>query len=103
MGIQGLKVNVQMFRTAFPDMQITYGDMVVENDLVVVTITNTMGIYQGGLPLFFGIPDSAIDSEVVLHGIDYARVVDGQMVAGWGVHDDLGWLRQFGLELAPAE
>lgn len=62
-----------------------------------------MGAYAGGLPEFFGIPDSAIGKEVVLHGVDYARIIDGKMVAGWGTHDELGWLSQFGLELKEIE
>ncbi|MEZ4865265.1 MAG: nuclear transport factor 2 family protein [Caldilineaceae bacterium] len=102
-GQEPLKGTVELFRTAFPTMQISYGDMMVDGDMVVVTITNTMGAYAGGLPDFFGIPDSAIGKEVVLHGIDYARIVDGKMVKGWGVHDDLGWLQQFGLALQAAE
>lgn len=102
-GIEPLKGTVQMFRDAFPDMQIGYTDMVVEGDLVVVTIRNEMGAYAGGLPEFFGIPDSAIGKEVVLQGIDYARIENGKMVAGWGTHDILGWMEQFGLELVPVE
>jgi predicted SnoaL-like aldol condensation-catalyzing enzyme len=100
-GIDALKGTVNLFRTAFPDMEITYKDMVAEGDLVVITITNNMGAYQGGLGEIFGVPDSAIGQEIVLTGIDYARVVDGKMVEGWGVHDDLRWLQQFGLELVP--
>lgn len=102
-GLEPLIATVQMFRTAFPDMEISYTDVVAEGDLVVATITNTMGAYQGGLPDFFGIPDSAIGNEVVLHGIDYARIENGKIVAGWGTHDDLGWLQQFNLQLVEVD
>lgn len=102
-GIEPLKGTIEMFRMAFPDMKISHADVVAEGDLVVVTITNEMGAYAGGLPDFFGIPESAIGKEVVLTGIDYARIVDGKIVAGWGTHDDLGWLQQFGLGMTVAE
>ena len=102
-GIEALKGTVMLFRTAFPDMKITYEIIAAEGDIVVAEITNTQGTYQGGLPPFFGIPDSAIGNEVVLHGIDFARIEDGKMTQGWGLHDDLGWLQQLDLELAPTE
>lgn len=102
-GIEPLKGTVDMFRSAFPDLKITYSDMIAEGDLVVTSFTNEMGVYQGGLPEFFGIPESAVGNEVVLRGIDYSRVVDGKIVAGWGTHDDLGWLLQLNLQLVPVE
>jgi predicted ester cyclase len=100
-GIDAFKATVTLFRTAFSDFKIEYTDMVAEGDIVVVNIT-VSGTYQGGLKDIFGIPDSAIGKEATWHGTDYARIVDGKYVEGWGTHDNLGWLQQLDMKLVPA-
>ena len=100
-GVDGLKDVVAMFRAAYPDLHIEYEDMIAEGDLVAVTITTT-GTYAGGAPDFLGIPDSAIGKELVIFsGVDYAQIVDGQMVKGWGTHDELSALIELGYEVVP--
>ncbi len=100
-GVDGLKDIVSIFRAAYPDFRIEYGDMIAEGDLVAVTITTT-GTYAGGAPEFLGIPDSAIGKEAVLFsGVDYAQIEDGQMVKGWGTHDELTRLLELGYEVVP--
>ncbi|MFN8489176.1 MAG: ester cyclase [Caldilineaceae bacterium] len=100
-GIAHFKETIKLFRTSFPDIKLEYTDVVAEGNMVVVNITGS-GTYRGGMKDIFGIPDSAIGKKVTWHGTDYARIVDGKIVEGWGTHDDLGWLQQFGLKLAPA-
>ena len=102
-GIEPLKGYVQLFRTAFPNMEITYEDAVVDGDVVVANLTTNLGEYQGGLGDIFGVPDSAIGNDIVLRGIDYHRVEDGKIVAGWGTRDMLDWLQQFNMKLVPIE
>ncbi len=100
-GVDSLKEIVTILRAAYPDLNIEYEDMVAEDDVVVVRVKAT-GTYGGGAPDFLGIPDSAIGKNVVVFsGVDYARFEDGQMVEGWGVHDDLLSLKELGYEVVP--
>ena len=101
-GPDALKNAVTLFHSAFPDMKISY-ELWVDGDVVIAEITNNLGAYQGGLGPIFGVPDSAIGKEIVLHGIDFARIENGQYVEAWVVHDMLGFLSQFGMELVPVE
>lgn len=91
---------VNFFRNAYPDFEATYTDVVAEGDLVVAYITYK-GTYQGGMEEAFGVPDSVIGTEIVLNGVDYARIENGMIVEGWGAHDELGRFMQFGFELVP--
>lgn len=102
-GREAFRSRVLLFREAFPDLTVTYENMLADGDLVVAQVTFT-GTYAGGaFAEVFGVPDSAIGKTITLTGVDYARIVDGQMVEGWGSHDDLGWFGQFGLELQVVE
>jgi len=101
-GREAFRNTVNLFRTAFPDLDVTYDNVIVEGAVAVTEVTFT-GTYQGGFAEIFGVPDSAIGKQIVLRGVDYARIVDGQYVEGWGSHDELGWFNQFGLELQVAE
>ena len=100
-GPDAIKNVVTLWRTAFPEMEITFEIIAAEGDIVVTQITNNQGAYAGGLPPFFGVPDSAIGTESVTRGVDFARIKDGQYVEAWIQHDDLGWIEQFGFELQP--
>ena len=99
-GREAFKGTVQFFHNAYPDLKATYTDVVAEGDVVAVYVTFT-GTYQGGMAEVFGIPDSAIGTETVLNGVDYARIEDGVMVEGWGAHEELGRFLQLGFELVP--
>lgn len=101
-GREPLRNIVQLFHTAFPDLVVTYDNVVADGGLIVAEVSFT-GTYAGGMGEIFGVPDSAIGKEITLTGIDYARIVNGQYVEGWGTHDELGWLTQFGLELQVTE
>ena len=102
-GREEFRSTVTLFRSAFPDLDVTYENALADGDLVVAQVT-FIGTYAGGeFGEVFGVPDSAIGKQITLTGVDYARIVDGQYVEGWGVHDDLGWFGQFGLELQVAE
>lgn len=94
---------VKMWRAAFPDMELSFEIVAAEGDVVVTKLTNHQGAYAGGLPPFFGIPDSAIGTEAVTEGYDFARIKDGQYVEAWIQHDDVGWYSQFGMEMQPTQ
>ena len=86
-------------RSAFPDLTVEYEDMVAEGDIVVVRIT-AAGTYQGGLPEVLGVPDSLIGQKILFFtGVDYAEIRDGKIVKGWGSHDGLAPLLEYGYEL----
>ena len=100
-GVDSLKEIVTILRAAYPDLNVEYEDMVAEGDVVVVRVKAT-GTYGGGAPEFLGILDSAIGKNVVVFsGVDYARIEDGQMAEGWGVHDELLSLKELGYEVVP--
>ena len=101
-GREAFKQTVNLFRTAYPDLEVTYEDMVAEDDVVVVLI-HSKGTYQGGMKEIFGIPDSVIGTEAVMVGVDYARIENGMIVEGWGSHDELGRFLQLGYTLEPPQ
>ncbi len=102
-GREAFRSTIGLFRSAFPDLDVSYENALTDGDLVVAQVT-FVGTYAGGaFGEVFGVPDSAIGKEITLTGVDYARIVDGQYVEGWGSHDELGWFGQFGLELKVAE
>lgn len=102
-GREAFRSVIGLFREAFPDLEATYTNVLADGDLVVDEVS-IKGTYAGGeFGKVFGVPDSAIGKEITLTGVDYARIVDGQYVEGWGTHDELSWFGQFGLELKVAE
>lgn len=100
-GVEGMRMMVTLFREAFPDMTVTYDTMVAQGDIVVTEVTYHLGAYQGGMEDLYGIPDSAIGTEVTGHAVDYARFQDGKIIEAWGLQDELGWFLQFGFALTP--
>jgi steroid delta-isomerase-like uncharacterized protein len=78
------------FRQAFPDAQFTVEDMIAEGDVVAARLT-MRGTHRGPLN---GIPPTG--REVVVTGMSFERVVEGQIVEGWNENDALGMLGQLG-------
>jgi predicted SnoaL-like aldol condensation-catalyzing enzyme len=77
---------------SIPDVferQITIDDLIVSGDTVVVRITNHLR-------------HAPTDKTAHITGMIIARIVDGKLVEGWGVHDRLGQYLQLGL-LTPEE
>jgi steroid delta-isomerase-like uncharacterized protein len=89
-GIEGVQAFVQMFRQAFPDLQVVVEDELAEGDRVACRVRYT-GTHEGE---FMGVAPSGnrIDVEV----IDIARIVDGKCVEHWGVTDNMGLMQQIG-------
>ena len=91
MGPDGLIDLIRTWRTAFPDGKMTVDDLVVDGDLV--GIRNTWhGTHTAD---FYGIPATGKTVHVTSIGID--RVVDGQVVEGWGELDMIGMMQQLGV------
>ena len=89
-GVEGAKQFVEMYRSAFPDTQMTVEDLVAEGDKVVTRWT-ARGTHQGVL---MGIPPSGNRVEVT--GISVDRIEGGKFVESWSNYDTLGMMQQIG-------
>ena len=90
-GLAGFKQLVTMFRSAFPDIQMTIEDIIAEGDKVVARST-MRGTHQGE---FMGIPPTG--KQFSATSIDIVRFAGGKGVEHWGNSDDLGMLQQLGV------
>lgn len=90
-GPEGSNIHVTVYRNAFPDVSFTVDEQIAEGETVVTRWTAT-GTHQGELS---GIP--ATGKSVTITGVSIDRVVDGKLVAGWNISDQLGLLRQLGV------
>jgi steroid delta-isomerase-like uncharacterized protein len=90
-GPEGLKQFVQIYKNAFPDVQIAINDQVAEGDKVVTRWTAT-GTHKGEL---MGIPPTGKRATVT--GIDFDRYQDGKVVEAYASYDMHGMLQQLGV------
>ncbi|RJP82317.1 MAG: ester cyclase [Candidatus Zixiibacteriota bacterium] len=96
-GPEGLKEFVAELRGAFPDLQQTVDQLVVEGDLVACRWTAT-GTHRGEL---FEIPPTG--KEVCMGGMDILRLANNRIVEDWSYWDALGLLQQVGAITEPEE
>jgi steroid delta-isomerase-like uncharacterized protein len=97
-GRDGQRQEIEMFRSAFPDLRVTAEDLVAAGDRAVIRWSAT-GTHRGEV---LGVAPTA--RTVSLHGIDIVRVTDGRIVERWGEFDALGLLAQLGaLSAAPGD
>jgi steroid delta-isomerase-like uncharacterized protein len=96
-GAAGAQRDFEAFLSAFPDMQITIGDVIAEGDTVAARYVWT-GTHRGG---FNGI--AATGRQVQVSGLDFWRLRDGQCVEHWNQEDNLGLLQQLGALPMPGE
>ena len=94
-GVEGLKQQMEMFLTAFPDLKITAEDIVAEGDRVAVRWTAT-GTHRGDL---MGI--QATGKQVTISGMEILRIVDGKAVEHWEVFDQMSMMQQLGVVEQP--
>jgi ketosteroid isomerase-like protein len=82
-GPETIKISVALFRTAFPDFQVTADDLSAEADTVVLrwTARNGAGTGQQGR----------------LMGTTRSRLAGGKIAESWTYWDSGGVLRQLGL------
>jgi len=80
-GSAGFKPFFRKFRDAFPDLQVTVEDTVVEGDKIVARCT-VRGTHQGHTLGF-----AATRKPVIFSGITIARVHNGRIVEGWNNFD----------------
>jgi steroid delta-isomerase-like uncharacterized protein len=96
-GPEGLKRQVDGYRTAFPDVRLTIEDEIAEGDRVV-TRWRARGTHEGEL---FGIP--ATGKQATVTGVTIDRIVDGRIAESWTNWDTLGLLQQLGAIPAMAQ
>jgi predicted ester cyclase len=83
-----------MLRTAFPDMQYTVEDEIVEGDKVVHRLIGH-GTQQGE---FLGIPPTG--KQATWTGIAIYRIAGGKIAERWVNVDNLGTIQQLGAILS---
>ena len=94
-GISGYMQILGMMRTAYPDIQWSLEETVVEKDTVVARF-HISGTHQGD---FFGFPASG--KQVRAHALNIYRFTDGKIVEERGIPDIFGMLVQIGAIAVP--
>jgi steroid delta-isomerase-like uncharacterized protein len=89
-GAAGLRQDFESFFRAFPDMQFTVEDVVVEGNKVAARYYWT-GTHQGD---FVGV--AATGKQVTVTGLDLWQLRDGKCIEHWNQEDALGLLQQLG-------
>jgi steroid delta-isomerase-like uncharacterized protein len=95
-GREGHKYQLNLFRSAFPDLRVTAEDIFSEGDKVAYRWTGR-GTHQGEL---MGIAPTG--NEVTFRGIDVLRVEGGKVVERWSEYNALEAMQQMGV-LPPPE
>lgn len=93
-GREGFKAFFTQLTTAFPDAHIEPAHLVADHDNVAIAYTLT-GTHQGD---FNGIAPTGKKIEV--RGLQIGRFEDGKIVERWGSSDELGILKQLGVDPA---
>ena len=96
-GPEGVKQQIQGYRSAFPDLEIRIEDQVAEGDRVA-SRWSARGTHQGEL---FGIPPTGKESRV--SGITIDRIQNGKIVESHDNWDTFGLMQQLGVVEAPAQ
>ena len=91
----GLKQLIAMFRTAFPDLNCTIEDEIIQGDKVAAHLT-MRGTHKG---LFLG--NSPTSKSISVKGLIYARIENDQVIDNYILIDQMGILQQLGLVPPP--
>lgn len=92
-GPEGFIKFFTMFRTAFPDLQVSVEHMVADDESVSIAYTVT-GTHQGD---FMGIAPT--NKSIKARGVQIARFEGGKIAERWGSSDELGILKQIGAQI----
>lgn len=95
-GIDAFNERWALFFEAFPDLEFTVDQVIVDDNLAATRWTAT-GTHRGE---WLGIAPT--DREVSWQGINIFRIECGQIVESWGEADHLGLLSQLGAIDIPA-
>jgi steroid delta-isomerase-like uncharacterized protein len=89
-GPEGFKLFHASFRQAFPNVRVEVEDVIAEGDKVAYRLTAT-GTHSGD-----GLGFAPTGRPVRFEAMGFARIVDGKIVEGWNVLDQLGMMTQLG-------
>ena len=90
-GLENLKQFLSMIFKAFSDWHINIEDIIAEGDKVWIRITVT-GTHTGD---WMGIAPTG--KKFTEHQVWIYRIVEGKVVEGWDVDDDLDFYKQLGI------
>ena len=90
-GPEGVRAELSMYRSAFPDLRFTVEDVIAEGDRVATRVS-AIGTHQGDLP---GIP--ATGTRVTISGIVIFRFENGKAAEAWMSYNFLSLYRQLGV------
>lgn len=95
---EDIKHDVNVMRSAFPDLHFTLEAQIAEGDRVA-TLWYARGTHEGE---FEGIPPTG--AQATIQGITIDRIANGKIVEGWTNWDTVGLLQELGVmpELAAA-
>ena len=96
-GGEGAREFYSMYRSAFPDADITIEDQLAERDMVATRWT-ARGTQQGEL---LGVPPSG--NRVEIAGMTISRAEGAKVVEEWNNYDALGLMQQIGAIPEPGE
>jgi len=86
-----------VFRSALHDTHLEIDDLIAEGDKVVSRVS-LQCVHGGELE---GIPPTG--NEIELDAYTVFRLVDGRIAEEWEIIDELGMMRQIGMELTPGQ
>lgn len=90
--IAGFQAGLRQLRAAFPDWHHQIGSVIAKDDWVSGTWRLTC-THQGP---FMGLPPTG--SAISMDEAGFMRFRDGRMIEGWFIGDELGFVRQLGVE-----
>ncbi|MGY6126818.1 ester cyclase (plasmid) [Paraburkholderia strydomiana] len=93
--ITGFKLGLTQIRTAFPDWNHKIETVIAKDDWVSGTWTLTC-THQG---TFMGLP--ATRRHITMSEAGFMRFVDGRMIDGWFIGDELALAQQLGIRCSP--
>jgi steroid delta-isomerase-like uncharacterized protein len=96
-GLDALKSHLQFYRSAFPDIEMTIQETIMEGDKIVWhwTLTGTNTGPMGEAP--------ATGKQVRLSGISIGRIVDGKIAEVGDFYNQASLLLQLGFTLTPPQ
>ena len=95
-GLEPIKATASMWRTAFPDLQISIKDMIAEGDRVVARLT-IRGTHQGELRSQLLGTIAPTGRQATWTGIDVFRIAGGRIAERWNERELVGLLQQLGV------
>ncbi len=90
-GPESEKKRATLYRTAFPDVQLTIEDIIAEGE-TVMTRWSCRGTHKGDLR---GIAPTG--KQINISGVTIARLANGKFAEGWVNWDALGLMQQLGV------